>query len=148
MRGPGAHGMGRLIKRADFLFAAAGGRFHSERVTVQGRFRPEGGNASSGSGLRIGFTVTKRVGHATERNRIRRRLRAAALDAGLSRADMPLDVVVVARRETLAAAYEDLVEDLRRALHAVTRPRRPRAEQPSSTSTGGGRAGDRPGGTA
>ena len=145
MRGPGARGIGRLTKRADFLLAASGGRFHTARVTVQGRRRPDEGGASNGPGLRIGFTVTKRVGHATERNRIRRRLRAAALDAGLSRADMPLDVVVVARRDVLTAAFEDLVEDLRRALPAVLRPRRPRTDRPLSAS-GGGRAGGEAGG--
>ena len=44
-------------------------------MTVQGRLRDT--DAPDGAGLRFGFTVTKKVGHATERNRIKRRLRAA-----------------------------------------------------------------------
>ena len=63
----------RLKKRPDFLAAAEGRRFHTERMTAQGRLR----NPDACPGLRLGFTITKRVGHATERNRIRRRLRAA-----------------------------------------------------------------------
>ena len=46
-------------------------------MTVQGRLRGE-----DGLGLRFGLTVTKKVGHATERNRIKRRLRAAVQDGG------------------------------------------------------------------
>ena len=73
MREPRAgSSLGRLTKRPDFVAAASGRRFHTERMTVQARLR-EG----SGLGLRFGLTVTKRVGHATERNRIKRRLRAA-----------------------------------------------------------------------
>ncbi len=70
----------RLKKRPDFLAAAAGRRFHTDRMTAQGRLRETGAG-----GLRLGFTVTKRVGHATERNRIKRRLRAvvAEVAAGL-----------------------------------------------------------------
>lgn len=61
----------RLKKRTDFVAAASGRRFHTERMSVQGRRRDDDG------GVRIGLTVTKRVGHATERTRIKRRLREA-----------------------------------------------------------------------
>ena len=125
MRGPRPKNIGRLTKRTEFIAAASGRRFHTERMTVQGRLR-EG----SASGLRFGFTVTKRVGHAVERNRIKRRLRAAALDAGGSHADMPADVVVIGRRDALSADYEALVEDLRRALRIVTKPKTKPSESP------------------
>jgi ribonuclease P protein component len=61
----------RLKKRSDFVAAASGRRFHTERMTVQGLRRDDA------DGMRIGLTVTKRVGHATERTRIKRRLREA-----------------------------------------------------------------------
>jgi ribonuclease P protein component len=67
---------GRLTKRRDFLAAATGRRFHTERMTVQGRLRDDA------EGMRIGFTLTKRVGNAVERNRIKRRLRAAVRQLG------------------------------------------------------------------
>jgi ribonuclease P protein component len=104
-------------------------------MTVQGRVREDA------AGLRFGFTVTKKVGHAVERNRIKRRLRAAALDAGRDHADMAADVVVIGRREALSADYDALVEDLRRALHIVTKPRAKRPAEPPHSSIGDGRRG-------
>ncbi|NBJ11799.1 ribonuclease P protein component [Microvirga arsenatis] len=129
MREPrAASSLGRLTKRPDFVAAASGRRFHTERMTVQARLR-EG----SGLGLRFGLTVTKRVGHATERNRIKRRLRAAIPQAGRDYAAIDADVVVIGRREILSAEFGVLIDDLRRALRAVTRPKNaPSAERTSS----------------
>lgn len=136
--------VGRLTKRKEFVAAASGRRFHSERMTVQGRLRDDDGP------LRVGYTVTKKVGHAVERNRIKRRLRHAArealartpiepaIPAGDARHDdapprmpqaasppqplPPADVVIIARRPALLAAYSSLIDDFVRALHVVTRP--------------------------
>lgn len=110
--------VGRLLKRADFLAAAGGRRVHTERMTVQGLGREDS------SHLRVGYTLTKKVGHATERNRIRRRFRAAAAEAAARFAQHPADVVVIGRREALSAPFRVLVDDLLRALGAVTRPSR------------------------
>ncbi len=143
MRGRRARLIGRLTKRREFLAAAAGRRFHTDRLTLQGRLRDPAG--SEGQGLRVGFTVTKKVGHATERNRIKRRLRAAAQEAGENHAGTPADVVVVGRREALSAAYDLLVADLDRGLGVVTKPRvagrkgadpQGAARRPSPLSTG------------
>src|SRR3569833_2716115 len=92
-------------------------------MTVQCRLR--GGQDPGGtlSGLRFGLTITKRVGHATERNRIKRRLRTVCLTAGLDYADVDADIVIVGRRDVLAAEYGVLIDDLRRALRTVTKPR-------------------------
>src|SRR6476469_8647320 len=90
-------GTGRLTKRRDFVAAASGRRFHTERMTVQGRLR-----GNDAIGLRFGLTVTKKVGHATERNRIKRRLRAAMRSAATDYAALDVDVVVVGRRDILA----------------------------------------------
>lgn len=113
--------LGRLCKRPEFLAAAKGRRFHTDRITLQARYRADG--ESDGQGLRVGFTVTKREGHATERNRIRRRLRAAMAEAGASFGREPSDIVVIGRRQALAVPFSQLVEDLGRALQVVTRPR-------------------------
>lgn len=134
----------RLKKRSDFLTAASGRRFHTERMTVQGLRRDDSDGLRIG--LRIGLTVTKRVGHATERNRIKRRLREATRLAvakfateGEQRAmpreatcdiaagQIAADIVVIARRPVLSADFDVLIEDFVRALHNVTKPGQPKA---------------------
>jgi ribonuclease P protein component len=123
----------RLKKRSDFVAAASGRRFHTERMTAQGRRRDDA------DGLRIGLTVTKRVGHATERTRIKRRLREAtrlavarhesAREAACDDAadQIAADIVVIARRPVLSAEFDVLIEDFVRALQNVTKPGQPKA---------------------
>ena len=66
-------------------------------------------------GLRLAVTASRRVGKAVQRNRARRRLRAAfALSQREKGAN--LDVVVNARAETLTAPWECLLGDARRVL--------------------------------
>jgi len=130
MRGD-ARSIGRLTKRPDFVAAASGRRFHTERMTVQGRLRQ-----GDDLGLRYGLTVTKRVGHATERNRIKRRLRAAIQSAAADHLDQNVDVVVIGRRDILTADYQLLIDDLRRALRVVTRPKKPTHPEPSHRNDG------------
>jgi ribonuclease P protein component len=119
MREPRAElSLGRLTKRPDFVAGGPCRPLSPPRTSVQGRLR-EG----SGLGLRFGLTVTKRVGHATERNRIKRRLRAAIPTAGQDYANIDADIVVIGRRDILTADFDLLIDDLRRALRAVTRPK-------------------------
>lgn len=114
--------IGRLRRRSEFLAAASGRRFHNERLSAQGLLRvAEAPGADDPDGLRIGFTITKRVGHATERNRIRRRLRAAVAAAAADLPNRTADVVLVARRPALHAPFALLVDDLRRAVAVVTK---------------------------
>jgi ribonuclease P protein component len=83
--------------------------------------------------LRVGLTVTRKVGHASERNRIKRRLRTAVQEAALAYRDEDLDIVLIGRRDILAADYRILIDDLRRALRAVTRPKDVRTGPHSQT---------------
>ncbi len=134
----------RLRRRPDFLAAAQGRRFHTERMSAQGRLRrpDETRDGATAEGIFLGFTITKRVGHATERNRIRRRLRSAVAAVAADAPPVGADVVVIARRPALDAPFDTLVEDLRRALQSVTRPVAPRsgdaARPPSSKPRRGG----------
>jgi ribonuclease P protein component len=133
--------VGRLTKRPDFVAAASGRRFHTERMTVQGRLRQD-----LGLGLRFGLTVTKRVGHATERNRIKRRLRTVCRLVGPDYATTDVDIVVIGRREILTTDYNILVDDLRRALRTVTKPKAARTpERPQGHSTSPSPDGERRG---
>ncbi len=117
--------VGRLTRRPEFLAAASGRRFRTERMTLQGRMREE---AETISGLRVGFTLTKRVGGAVVRNRIRRRLRAALAEAGTAHRSSRVDVVVVGRIDALVCPFDLLVADLDRGIDAVARPKTPRPQ--------------------
>jgi ribonuclease P protein component len=110
--------MHRLTRRADFLAAARGARASSPVFDVQARDRRDGAEP------RVGFTVTNRIGSAVVRNRIRRRLRAAARDVVPAKGHKGFDYVLIARRPALAAPYPQLIAELERAVERVHRPRR------------------------
>ncbi|WP_375464294.1 ribonuclease P protein component [uncultured Methylobacterium sp.] len=130
----------RLKRRREFLAVADGRRFHTERVTAQGRLHgaAETRDGAALAGLHVGFTITKRVGHATERNRIRRRLRAAVAQLAAEFRAVPADIVLIARRPAIDAAFDTLKDDLRRAIPAVAKPRGP-DERPRGARSPGGR---------
>ncbi|BDG71072.1 ribonuclease P protein component [Roseomonas fluvialis] len=99
---------GRLKKRRDFLRVASRGKRAARPGLVLQAAPGEAGQ------LRIGFTVTKKVGNAVVRNRTRRRLKEAA------RLAMPAiegwDLVLIGRDGTRGRDFRTLVADLRGAL--------------------------------
>jgi len=70
---------------------------------------------------RVGFTVTKRIGTAVVRNRLKRRLRALAREVLAPRAAEGTDYVLIGRSGGLTRPYADLVSDLERALRKLAR---------------------------
>lgn len=114
----------RLTRRAEFLRTARGKRAGRLAFALQAT-PSEAGPAG------IGFTVTKKVGNAPERNRIRRRLRAAVRACAESFHPRH-DYVLVGRREALSEPFAALVAELGTAISKVhankaERPRNPRA---------------------
>ncbi len=68
---------------------------------------------------RFGFTVTKKLGNAVRRNRIRRRLKAA-IDACAVELGLPgFDYVVVARPAAFDMPFAEMLAQVRRALRRV-----------------------------
>ncbi|MDR1828646.1 MAG: ribonuclease P protein component [Methylobacteriaceae bacterium] len=106
--------VGRLRKRTEFLAAASGRRYRSDIMTIQAISR-----SSDGMGLRLGLTVTKRVGNAVERNRIKRRLRAASALALPPHADRDTDMVIIARRPVLDIDFKELTGALAKAAAVI-----------------------------
>ena len=104
--------MERLKRRTDFRAAAQATRAPSAAFVLQARSRGDAG------AIRIGFTVSRQVGNAVERNRVRRRLRElvrlapAALCAGH-------DYVLIGRRAALQAPFGDMVRQFDAALRRV-----------------------------
>ncbi|WP_189425465.1 ribonuclease P protein component [Devosia pacifica] len=85
----------------------------------------------------VGFTVTKKTGNAPERNRIKRRLRAAVTQC----ADdfrHGHDYVLVGRREALSVPFSELVGMLSGAIERVHDPR-PRPPRSTAGRSGGQR---------
>ncbi len=69
---------------------------------------------------RVGFTVTRKIGNAVVRNRIRRRLRAAVEAAG-GNLETATDYVLVGRRAALTLQFQRLVTDLETGLAVLSR---------------------------
>jgi ribonuclease P protein component len=102
--------MDRLKQRADFQAAATGVKIHAAGFVLQSRQRGDEWPA------RIGFTVSKRVGNAVVRNRVRRRLREVVRLAAAGCIAPGRDYVVVGRRAALELPFERLSADFEGAL--------------------------------
>lgn len=117
----------RLLKRSEFLRAARGNRAGRSAFLLQavGSDKDEPG---------VGFTVTKKIGNAPERNRIRRRLREAvrACESGFRPRH---DYVLVGRRDALTIPFDKLIAELGSAVARI---------HETKTSTGPRASGKRP----
>jgi ribonuclease P protein component len=107
--------MDRLRQRADFLAVANGARVNSPAFVMQNRRRNDDGP------IRIGFTVTKKNGTATERNRIRRRLRELVKQVDALSMRPHSDYVLIGRRAALSRDFAVMLDDLRSAVHRLDR---------------------------
>jgi ribonuclease P protein component len=108
---------GRLKRRADFLRVAARGRKAAVHgLVLQAQARGDGGP------VRVGFTVTKKVGNAVVRNRTRRRLKEAARLLLREHPVVGADVVLIGRDSTRGRPFAALIDDLRRALAKALPP--------------------------
>lgn len=105
--------------RADFLAAAAGTKASGAAFTLQTRVRDDAGPP------RVGFTVSKKVGNAVERNRVRRRLREIVRLAPTGRLQAGHDYVLVGRRAALGLPFARMVAELDGALDRLHRGHRP-----------------------
>jgi len=123
--------MDRLRQRADFLAVANGARANSAAFVVQGRCRDDDGP------IRIGFTVTKKNGTATERNRIRRRLRELVKRLDVIPMRPHHDYVLVGRRAALHRDFTTMLDDLRQALLRLDRqPAKATKASPNEAASG------------
>ncbi|MCL5735434.1 MAG: ribonuclease P protein component [Actinobacteria bacterium] len=118
-----ARSRGRLSRSEDFARVYRTGKSVANKYLVLYYFeRPETSNRTSDEGPRVGLSVSKRVGAAVDRNRVKRVLREAVR----SNADLVsgnVDFVVIARppivdlleSDGFAAVEAKLVEVFRKA---------------------------------
>ena len=103
-------GRGRLSRSADFDRVFRTGRSHAGRDLVLYVFPRGDGEAS-----RLGLSVSRKVGGAVERNRVKRLLREAFAQES-ARLPAGTDAVVVARPDAGALAERDGLAGIQRAL--------------------------------
>lgn len=116
--------LGRLKRRREFLAAARGRKAGGSSLGLQARRRRPDESARGGhapADVRLGFTCSKKVGNAVERNRARRRLKAAAAAVAPELAATGCDYVLIGRRATIDYPFERLLDDMRRAFRDVGR---------------------------
>lgn len=105
----------RLLKHADFQAVYQQGKKHFSGNMIV--FYRESGRSA---GPRVGFTVGKVLGGAVERNRIRRRMRAA-VRRHLAELARPLDVVLHPRKSVLTLKFAQLDSEIGQVFAAVQR---------------------------
>jgi ribonuclease P protein component len=108
----------RLKRRSEFRAAAGGLRTSAACFALQARARANDGP------VRVGFTVSRQVGNAVERNRVRRRLREvvrllAARATGGAVLQRGHDYVLVARRAAIAAPFPEMLREFDAALGRI-----------------------------
>lgn len=104
----------RLLRRAEFLTVTEGGKkVHTRNFIIFTR-------PNNLSFSRIGITVSRKVGNAVRRNRVKRvvreffRLNKAKIEKGI-------DIVVIAKREAVGIGFSEVSLELSRALIPASR---------------------------
>lgn len=119
----------RLRKSRDFAAARRYGKSRADDLLVLIARRVDADDC------RFGFSVSKRVGNAVTRNRVKRRLREIARARALGKTQGGWDFVVIARRPAAAADYRALDRSMARLLRRLRIPTRPDADDSPDAAT-------------
>ncbi len=108
---PTGHFSHRLAKHADYQQVYRAGRKQFGKQMMYFYLLRPGNRRQDALGPRIGLTVPKALGKAVDRNRIKRRMRAAVRSA-LPRLTAPVDVVLHPRRSVIDLEFAQLQREL------------------------------------
>ena len=107
-----------MRRRAEFQRIRGGIRWSGSAFLMEGKYRA---GMPEVTGPRFGFTITKKIGKAHERNRMRRRLSHALRLVNVPTNLATWDCVIVARRAALDMPFDALVRDFTTALARLAR---------------------------
>jgi ribonuclease P protein component len=106
-----------ISKRAEFLAANSGLRAATPGFVLLVRDRKD-----ADATMRVGFTVTKKVGGAVIRNRMKRRFRALAREIVPDRGFAGADPVMIGRAKGIERDFSLLKSELAGALDRLRKP--------------------------
>jgi ribonuclease P protein component len=96
----------RLRRNSDFQRVRRSGKFHASPLMVLAFLRNELDHS------RFGIVVSKRVGKAVQRNKLKRRMREA-MRLHLEQIKPGFDVILIARQSINQAGYADIEQSLK-----------------------------------
>lgn len=105
-----------LRRRAEFLAANSGVRVPSAGFLLLARPRGDGDAA-----MGIGYTVSRKIGGAVQRNRMKRRFRALVRELLPEHGLAGADHVLIGRQKGIERPFAELGAELRRALAKAAR---------------------------
>ena len=114
--------LGKLKARSEFLYVRDGAYSAKGGIVIQMRK-----HKTRHIGFKVGFTATKKIGNAVIRNRAKRRLREIARELLPEYGLAGYDYVFIARDNTTARKWSDLLDDARKALITLSK----RAKDPN-----------------
>jgi ribonuclease P protein component len=105
-----------LSKRRDFLAANRG-----KRAAMPGFVLLQRDRKDDDSSVRLGITVTKKIGNAVVRNRMKRRFRALGREILPASGKAGMDLVLIGRKGGVERDYDALRREFSKALDKLRR---------------------------
>tara|TARA_X000001036_G_C20278668_1_gene643438 strand:- start:42 stop:476 length:435 start_codon:yes stop_codon:yes gene_type:complete len=116
----------KILKRSDYLIVSKKLKVRAQGLNLQARKRPHGEMPSMKNIIRVGFTCSRKVGTAVERNNAKRRLRHVARECLPNVGRPGWDYIIIGHQKfTEEMIFENLKKSFIKAinkLHKIESP--------------------------